>query len=90
MDGFGQQALGLLRYWGRVFQMGFSKVFGDDQKGNLEFLCPNCHSQTRGWCGSKGCAEVTSTVRYDRAWRARRKNGQVEELVDSEDLGSSV
>jgi hypothetical protein len=22
----------------------------DDRLGNLEFLCPNCHSQTENWC----------------------------------------
>ena len=25
----------------------------DDRQENIEFLCPNCHSQTEGWCGSK-------------------------------------
>lgn len=25
----------------------------DDRKENLEFLCPNCHSQTEGWCRRK-------------------------------------
>lgn len=25
----------------------------DDRKENLAFLCPNCHSQTEGWCGRK-------------------------------------
>ena len=25
----------------------------DDRKENICFLCPNCHSQTDGWCGRK-------------------------------------
>ncbi len=25
----------------------------DDSPDNLEFRCPNCHSQTDGWCGQK-------------------------------------
>lgn len=30
----------------------------DDRQENLAFLCPNCHSQTEGWCGRKSRAEV--------------------------------
>jgi len=44
----------------------------DDQRDNLEFLCPNCHSQTLGWCGSKGLAEVASVAKQCRAQRVRR------------------
>jgi len=45
----------------------------DDRKSNLEFICPNCHSQTEGWCGSKGCAEITSTGLQKRERRRRRQ-----------------
>ena len=27
--------------------------WNDNRKENLEFLCPNCHSQTDGWSGRK-------------------------------------
>lgn len=26
----------------------------DDRLENVEFRCPNCHSQTEGWCGRNG------------------------------------
>jgi hypothetical protein len=44
----------------------------DDRPTNLEFVCPNCHSQQRGWCGSTGGTEITSTARYYRERRKRR------------------
>ena len=25
----------------------------DDRKENLRFMCPNCHSQSKGWCNRK-------------------------------------
>lgn len=43
----------------------------DDRPSNLEFICPNCHSQTPGWCGGKGWAEVTSIALYGRERRKR-------------------
>lgn len=30
----------------------------DDRPENLTFLCPNCHSQTDGWCGRKPNARM--------------------------------
>ncbi len=50
----------------------------DDRRENLEFLCPNCHSQTPGWCGSKGFAEITTTAKYCKHIRTKR-NGLVGE-----------
>lgn len=29
---------------------------------NLEFICPNCHSQTTGWSGNKGKTGLTTTM----------------------------
>ena len=34
----------------------------DDREKNLEFRCPNCHSQTKGWCGSVGLTGVTGII----------------------------
>lgn len=31
----------------------------DDRQNNLRFLCPNCHTQTDGYNGSKGYSEIT-------------------------------
>lgn len=45
----------------------------DDRPENVEFICPNCHSQTANYCGSKGFAELTSTARFARACRQRKK-----------------
>ena len=58
----------------------------DDRPENLEFLCPNCHSQTANYCGSKGLAELTSTARREREYR-RRKRGPVAEQADAYGLG---
>jgi hypothetical protein len=43
----------------------------DDRKKNLEFLCPNCHSQTEGWCNNQGMSAVTSDAEQHRRRRAR-------------------
>jgi len=55
-------ACGLIPEWnGRrlVLQVDhINRDFLDDRPDNLRFLCPNCHSQTDGWCGSKGLTGV--------------------------------
>lgn len=51
----------------------------DDRPENVEFLCPNCHSQTPNYCGSKGLSDVTSIARQAREC-AKRKKGPVAEL----------
>jgi Zn finger protein HypA/HybF involved in hydrogenase expression len=30
----------------------------DNRRENLRFICPNCHSQTEGFCGSKGKTSI--------------------------------
>lgn len=30
----------------------------DNRPDNLEFICPNCHTQTPGWSGSKGKTKI--------------------------------
>lgn len=45
----------------------------DDRLENLEFLCPNCHSQTKGWCGSKGGTDIMSTARQERNRRVAKR-----------------
>lgn len=52
-----------------------NRNFLDDREVNLKFLCPNCHSQTAGYRGTKGNAEITSLAKYHRA-RRKRKKGQ--------------
>lgn len=44
----------------------------DDRESNLSFECPNCHSQTKGWCGSKGLAEINSVAKASREYRKNR------------------
>jgi predicted RNA-binding Zn-ribbon protein involved in translation (DUF1610 family) len=44
----------------------------NNQLENLSFLCPNCHSQTEGWCGNKGDSDLISAARASRN-RLRRK-----------------
>jgi hypothetical protein len=45
----------------------------DDRPDNLDFLCPNCHSQTDNYCGSKGFAELTGVAKREREYRKRKK-----------------
>jgi hypothetical protein len=58
----------------------------DDRAENLEFLCPNCHSQTETYCRGRACAELTSRALYAREFRTR-KRGPVAESVDARGLG---
>jgi len=41
----------------------------DNRPENLRFLCPNCHSQTQNYCGSKGYTDRTITIKKDRLRR---------------------
>lgn len=50
----------------------------DNRPDNLQFLCPNCHSQTENYCGSKGLSDLTSLARHSRGYRLR-KQGPVAE-----------
>lgn len=50
-----------------------NKDWLDDRRANLEFLCPNCHSQTEGWSGSKGMAEITTTSLRCKSYRKRKR-----------------
>jgi len=43
--------------------------FLDDRKDNLEFLCPNCHSQTEGWSGQQGGTTLTTEVRWSKKYQ---------------------
>lgn len=45
----------------------------DDRKENLEFLCPNCHTQTVSWCKNKGGTDITSEAKQHRNRRALHK-----------------
>src|SRR5262249_51525920 len=47
-----------------------------DRWNNLEFLCPNCHSQTGNYCGSKSLVELTSVALQCRVYRAKRREKQ--------------
>lgn len=40
-----------------------NKNWKDDRRENLRFLCPNCHTQTDGYSGSKGLTGVTELHR---------------------------
>jgi len=48
----------------------------DDRKENIRFVCPNCHTQTKGFCGSKGFTEVT-TNRIGHRDHRRRNRGLI-------------
>jgi len=48
--------------------------FLDNTIDNLRFLCPNCHTQTCGYSGSKGLTDLTNVNRYHRDYRVRKQN----------------
>lgn len=48
----------------------------DDRPANLDFDCPNCHSQTEGWSGDQGLTDLTSEARYQRE-RRKKRNARV-------------
>lgn len=49
-----------------------NKNWLDNRRENLRFLCPNCHTQTEGFCGSKGLCDVTSNNRGQRVRRLQK------------------
>lgn len=49
--------------------------YQDCRRENLEFLCPNCHSQTAGWCGTRGLTSLTANAEAFRDRRKRRCGG---------------
>lgn len=64
----------------------------DDRAENLEFLCPNCHSQTPTYCRGMQPDHRTSEAAWYREYRKRRKccRGPVAELVYADGLGPSA
>ena len=80
-----QCVCGLEDIWqGKEIRLQVNHISGDPmdcRKENLEFLCPNCHSQTEKWSrrvGGKSLCGLTSTAEYDRV-RRKKKNGLVAE-----------
>lgn len=61
----------------------------DDRAENLEFLCPNCHSQTPDWCRSKNRRRWGSEKERRRSYHKIR-SGPVTELADVCGLGPQV
>lgn len=62
-----------------------SRNWLDDRAENLRFICPNCHSQTEGYSGSKGMTDLIDTNRGCRL-RRKMKNGTVAQLVGGASL----
>ncbi len=63
---------------GRPLMLQVNHINGDwrdDRSENLQFLCPNCHSQTDNWCGTRGLSDITTTCRADRLARRNRPRG---------------
>ena len=58
----------------------------DDRAENVEFLCPNCHSQTPTYCRGMRPDQRTSLAAWGREYR-RRKRGPVAESVYAGGLG---
>lgn len=51
--------------------------FKDCRLDNLEFLCPNCHSQTPTYGNNKGFTSLTCGAEANRQYRRRRKAARV-------------
>jgi len=45
----------------------------DCRPGNLQFICPDCHSQTETWGHNYGLTDVASISRYNRETRKRKR-----------------
>ena len=45
----------------------------DNRRKNVEFMCPNCHSQTEAWSGNMGLTDVLTDARQHSARRKRRR-----------------
>jgi hypothetical protein len=58
----------------------------DDRAENLEFLCPNCHSQTPTYCRRMRPDQRTSIASWCREYRQRKK-GPVAEQAYAGGLG---
>jgi hypothetical protein len=43
-----------------------SRNWCDDRPGNLQFACPNCHTQTEGYNGSKGLSSVVGRASNEK------------------------
>ena len=78
------KSCGGIPYWnGKELRLQVDHKSGnwlDDRRENLQFLCPNCHTQTNGYNGSKGMVDLTSDARGQRL-RRKLKNGTVAQLV---------
>jgi len=48
-------------------------IWKDNREKNLRFLCPNCHSQTAGYCGSMGFTDVCNANRYKKMKKSGNK-----------------
>jgi hypothetical protein len=60
----------------------------DDRPENVEFHCPNCHSQTPNYCKNSGLVELTTQAQWWREYRKRKRNkGPVAESADAFGLG---
>lgn len=44
----------------------------DHRPENLAFMCPNCHTQTPNWCGSKGKTKITTRITYEKKHPAEK------------------
>ena len=45
----------------------------DDRQENIRFVCPNCHSQTEGYNGSKNLSDIDTLLRHNRKYRMKNK-----------------
>lgn len=45
----------------------------DNRPENLEFICPNCHSQTQGWSNNKGGTSIVSRAKQSKIYRDKDK-----------------
>lgn len=41
----------------------------DDREENIRFICPNCHSQTKGYSGSQDLTDIDGVTRYSKHYR---------------------
>ena len=80
---------GITEYLGKPLRMQLHHIDGDSKNNsreNLQFLCPNCHSQTPGWSSKRKDTKVSDELLL----KTLKESSSVEEALTKLSLVSSA
>lgn len=80
---------GISEYNGKPITLQLHHIDGNpknNSRENLKFLCPNCHSQTTGWC----CSPAKSDVSDEDLLKALKESSTVKEALSKVSLRPSA